>query len=84
MVKAVFDTSVLISALLTPNGRSRSLVERALAKEFELFLSKEILAESQNRLCTHQRLRMRYGYTDEEVAYFISRLRSCRTRKQSS
>jgi len=46
MIKAVFDTTVLVAALLTPKGLSRVLIERARAKEFELCLSPEIIAES--------------------------------------
>lgn len=75
MFKAVFDTSVLVAALLTPKGLSRSLLERARAEEFELCLSPEIIAETHSRLIKHQHLRKRYNYSDEEVAYFISGLR---------
>jgi len=79
MIKAVFDSSVLMAALLTPQGLSRSLVERARSEEFELCLSQEILTEAHQRLTTRTQLRERYGYTDEEVAYFISGLRSIAT-----
>jgi hypothetical protein len=75
MIKAVFDTTVLVAALLTPNGLSRALIERAKSKEFELCLSQEIIAEAQSRLIKHQHLRKRYNYSDEEVAYFVSGLR---------
>lgn len=76
MIKAVFDSSVLVSALLTPKGLSRSLVELARSKTFELCLSPEIISEVQKRLFTRKHLRERYGYSDEEVAYFINRLRN--------
>lgn len=76
LTKVVFDSSVLVAALLTPKGLSRSLIERARLKEFELCLSPEIITETQQRLFTRRHLRERYGYSDEEVAYFISRLRN--------
>jgi putative PIN family toxin of toxin-antitoxin system len=66
MTKAVFDTTVLVAALLTPKGLSRELIERARAKEFELCLSPEIIAETQTRLIKRQHLRKRYGYTEAE------------------
>ncbi len=75
MIKAVFDTTVLVAALLTPKGLSRALIERAKANEFELCLSPEIIAETQSRLIKHQHLCKQYRYSDEEVAYFISGLR---------
>lgn len=78
-MKVVFDSSVLVAALLTPKGLSKALIDRAKAKEFELCLSPEIIAESQKRLFTRKHLRERYRYSDEEVAYFISQLRSFAT-----
>ncbi len=43
MIKAVFDSTVLVAALITPKGLSRSLIDRAYAQEFELWLSQEII-----------------------------------------
>lgn len=79
MIKAVFDSSVLVAALLTPKGLSRSLVELARSKAFELCLSPEIITEVQKRLFTREHLRRRYRYSDDEVAYFISGLRNYST-----
>lgn len=76
MIKAVFDSSVLVAALLTPKGLSRSLIELTRSRTFELCLSPEIIAEVQKRLFTRKHLRERYGYSDEEVVYFISSLRN--------
>ncbi len=75
MFKAVFDSTVLVSALLTPKGLSRGLIDRAKLGEFELFLSEEILKEARKTLVTRKRLRELYRYTDEEVAYFLSGVR---------
>mgnify|MGYP001010084740 CR=1 FL=1 len=75
MIKAVFDTTVLVAALLTPKGLSRALIDCAKANEFELCLSAEIITETHSRLLKHQHLRKQYRYSDEEVAYFISGLR---------
>lgn len=76
MIKAVFDSSVLVAALLTPKGLSRTLIESARAQKFELCLSMEIIAEVRKRLFARKHLRDKYRYSDEEVAYFISGLRN--------
>lgn len=79
MVRAVFDTTIFVSALLTPSGLAKALVERAGAGEFTLILSQEIVDEYFSTLRTHKRLRKDYGYSDEEVAYFMSIVRRVAT-----
>jgi putative PIN family toxin of toxin-antitoxin system len=64
MVRAVFDTTIIVSALLTPSGLARALIERAKAEEFTLVLSQEIVDEYFKTLRTHKRLRKDYGYSD--------------------
>lgn len=43
-MKAVFDTNVLISALIT-TGKARLLFDKAVEKQIQLVISKEMLAE---------------------------------------
>lgn len=75
MLKAVFDSTVIVSAVLTPSGLAGALIKRAKAGEFALILSQEILNEARATLRTHRKLREKYRYSDEEVAYFFSGLR---------
>ena len=75
MLKAVFESTVIVSALLTPSGLAGALIKRAKAGDFVLILSQEIIDEARATLRTHQKLRKKYRYSDEEVAYFFSGLR---------
>src|SRR5215472_14390530 len=75
MVKAVLDTTVLVSALLNLNPRGVSYELLRLAKEgtFELFISDEILEETAETL-HYPRLRARYTYTDADIIAFCQDL----------
>ena len=44
-MKVVFDTNVLVSALVFPGGRGEEALQRAVAEEDELLLSRPILDE---------------------------------------
>jgi uncharacterized protein len=68
-MKAVLDSSVLVSAFLTPAGTPATLLARARAGAFSLCLSQYILAETAASL-HRQRQRGRRQYTTEEVAEF--------------
>lgn len=76
MLKAVFDSTVIVSAVLTPTGLAGELIKRAKAGNFVLALSQEIIDEVRATLRKHKKLRQQYRYSDEEVAYFISGLRN--------
>jgi uncharacterized protein len=71
MLRAVFDTTVLVSALLNPNpgGVSNELLRFAKQGAFELYLSDDILEETAAAL-NASRLRERYAYADEDVVAF--------------
>ena len=73
MIKAVFDSTALISAFLTRSGVTGELVDLA-GKAFVLTLAPEIVAETRRKLLTSKRIRGRYGYTDEEVERYCSGL----------
>ncbi len=73
MIRAVLDSSVLVSAFLTPDGASAALLVRAREGAFSLCLSREIVAETAGSLLKerHQR-RLRFG--PERVARFCELL----------
>ena len=71
MRRAVFDSSVLISAFLRPGGVSDELLALAAERGFTLILSPEIITETWRKLLTSTRLRARYRYTDERAHSFV-------------
>lgn len=79
MRSAVADTTVLVSAFLTPRGVSSELLRRAREGAFTLVLSPEILDEARDRLLHRQRIRKRYPYADERVSRFIRLLQATTT-----
>jgi uncharacterized protein len=71
MTKAVLDSSVLVSAFLTPRGVSASVVRAAKAGAFVLCLSWEIIEETHRSLQEKtKRIRRYYTYPDERIARF--------------
>lgn len=76
MLSAVLDSSVLVSAFLTPRGLAASLLASARQREFALSLSEQIIAETQEVLLDQPQVRKRYSYTDEQAARFCRALRS--------
>jgi putative PIN family toxin of toxin-antitoxin system len=76
MPSAVFDSTVLVSAFLTPSGVSALLLRHAHEGAFSLFLSDEIFDETARVLLDDQRrIRRRYQYPNESVHLFIDGLR---------
>jgi uncharacterized protein len=75
MPKAVLDTTVLVSALLTPRpqGASYVLLQYAKAGAFELCLSDDILEETAQTL-RQSRLKERYAYSDADVVTYCQEL----------
>jgi uncharacterized protein len=73
MIRAVFDTTVLISAFLRPGGVSDELLTLA-GKEFTFLLSAPIIAETERKLLTSPKIRKRYHYPDEAVERYVERL----------
>ena len=72
--RVVLGSSVLISAFLTSGGACAELLRAADRGAFVLQLSPEILVEVASRLSDKPKLRMRYGYGDEEVQAFCDDL----------
>lgn len=68
-MKAVLDSSVLVSAFLSPTGTPATLLARARQGAFSLCLSREILAETAAALL-RQTHRGQRRYSIDEIAEF--------------
>lgn len=66
MLRAVLDSTVLVSAFLKPviAGASFEVLRRAADGEYALWLSRAILDETERVLLTAARIRRRYAYPD--------------------
>jgi uncharacterized protein len=75
MPKVVLDTTILVSAFLraVPGGAAFDLLRRAHAQDYELVLSRDILAETK-RVLERTRLRSRYSYADDAVRQYCDDL----------
>lgn len=76
MAKAVLDSSVLVSALITPFGTPGAVLNAAARGVFTLCLSPAIIAETAHVLTRDDKLRVRYGFDDQAVAKFCRGLRA--------
>jgi putative PIN family toxin of toxin-antitoxin system len=75
VVRAVLDSSVLISGFLTPHGVSARLLNATEEQRFELCTSHEILEETRRSLTTKvRRIRRYYAYPDDKIDLFIEGL----------
>jgi putative PIN family toxin of toxin-antitoxin system len=74
MPRAVLDSSVLVSAFLTPHGSVVRLLREPVRSRYELCLSEAILTETAETLLRKSRLRRYAAYTDEDVQEFIRSL----------
>ena len=74
MLKAVLDTSILVSAFLKHEGVNAKVLLGG-KDQYELFLSENILAETKLVLLTYERIRKKYHYTDDEVLEYLETLR---------
>lgn len=74
MAKAVLDSTILISAFLTPatGGASVDLLRAAAVGAFSLFVCESILEETRRVLLTSKRIRKRYLYADTAVERFCT------------
>jgi uncharacterized protein len=78
VLTAVIDSTVLVSAFLTAGGVSAELLRYAREGVFLVFLSENILTETEHTLA-YDRIRARYNYTDADVTDFLNRLRIAAT-----
>jgi uncharacterized protein len=73
-LRVVLDSTVLVSAFLTPGGAADAVLHLGIEEAFTCCLADEIIAETVERLLT-PRLQERYNYTAEEVDLFKATLR---------
>ncbi len=71
MPRAVLDSSVLVSAFLTPHGTVVQLLRDPARGRYQLCLSDDILAETAETLLAKSRLRRYAAYSDGDVRDFI-------------
>src|SRR3954454_16325682 len=70
MPRAVLDSSVLVSAFLTPRGSVVRLLREPARSQYQLYLSEYILTETAETLLSKTRLR-NYAYRDTDVHDFV-------------
>jgi uncharacterized protein len=71
MPRAVLDSSVLVSAFLTPHGSVVRLLRDPARSRYQLCLSEYILTETAEMLLSKSRLRNHAAYADTDVRDFI-------------
>jgi len=74
MLKAVLDTSILVSAFLKHSGVNAKVLQQAKDR-FQLHLSEDILEETSRVLLTYGRIRKKYVYSDNEAREYLETLR---------
>jgi putative PIN family toxin of toxin-antitoxin system len=76
MLKALFETTILVSAFLAPNGLAAQLLDQVRRGILVLVLCEDILAETLDALLHEDHIRQRYAYPDVAVQEFIVGLRA--------
>ena len=71
MPRAVLDSSVLVSAFLTPHGSVVRLLRDPARSRYELCLSDAILTETAEVLLSKSNLRRYVAYADDDVRDYI-------------
>jgi uncharacterized protein len=74
MIKAVFDTSILVSAFLKHSGVNAKVLRQAKDR-LQLHLSEDTLEETNRVLLTYERIRKKYTYSDTEAREYLEALR---------
>jgi uncharacterized protein len=72
-LRAVFDTSVLVSAFIDRTGLSSELL-RLAGDAFTLLLAPPIVAETESKLLTKRQLRRKNAYADATVGEYCRAL----------
>jgi putative PIN family toxin of toxin-antitoxin system len=75
MPSAVLDSTVLVSAFLTPGGAADALLDQAKGGRFLCVLAEDIVAETVRVLLERPHIRQRYSYTDADVQAYAQGLR---------
>jgi putative PIN family toxin of toxin-antitoxin system len=72
-LRVVLDSTILVSAFLTPSGAADAVLHKGMDEEFTCCLADEIIEERMRRLFT-PRLQERYAYTADDVETFKATL----------
>jgi uncharacterized protein len=72
---AVLDSTILVSAFLTPGGAADALIDLAKAGRRTCAVAEDILAETARVLLATPRIRQRYPYTDADVQDYLQGIR---------
>jgi putative PIN family toxin of toxin-antitoxin system len=75
MPRAVLDSTILVSAFLTPGGAAYAVLQGGIEDRFTCLLAEEILEETIRRLHA-PRLQQRYRYSTADVEIFHVALRA--------
>jgi uncharacterized protein len=75
MPSAVLDSTILVSAFLTPGGAADAVLQGGMEDRFRCYLAAESIAETTRRLLA-PRLQQRYAYTAADVGVFALTLRA--------
>ncbi len=73
MIRAVLDTNIFVSAVLTPDGPPAQILVRWEEHRFVLLLSR-LLLEEIDEVLRYPRVRRRHGWSEEEINGFVGRL----------
>lgn len=73
MPKAVLDTNILVSALISPRGTPANIVQAWRAEHFDLAISPPILEELQEAL-SRPKIRRRYHLSTSDIHDFLTLL----------
>jgi putative PIN family toxin of toxin-antitoxin system len=67
MLKAVVDSTTLVSAFLRKKGVAAQLLDFAVKGAFEFYLAPAIIEETCDVLLNREHLRSNFSYTDQDV-----------------
>lgn len=62
----IIDTNIIVSALLTPDGRAFRLLSDVFDGKYIVFISQEVYEEYEEVLC-----REKFGFDEEIIAYIL-------------
>jgi putative PIN family toxin of toxin-antitoxin system len=71
MIRAVLDSSILVSAFVAPGGAVLNVIRWEFRHRYRLCLSDYILAETGRSLLTKTRLRRYAEYDDQDVRAYL-------------
>jgi len=73
MMRVVLDANVLVSAILSPRGAPAQILTAWRAAQFDLVISRAILAEL-NRVLHYPKIAKRHRWSEEQLQAFLNNL----------